>query len=102
MDKRSLKTAALDKIKMFDQLDRNQKLKLSEGLSTIYFRKGEFVMREGDIGDNFYIIESGEVQCLKYQKEGDADNFIHVRSLKAGDHFGELALINNQKRSLSI
>lgn len=51
----------LDKIKMFDQLDKNQKLKLSEGLSTIYFKKGEFVMREGDIGDNFYIIEAGEV-----------------------------------------
>lgn len=66
LDKRSLKTAALDKIKMFDQLDKNQKLKLSEGLSTIYFKKGEFVMREGDIGDNFYIIEAGEVKCLKY------------------------------------
>jgi len=25
-----------------------------------------------------------------------------VRELKAGDHFGELALINNEKRSLSI
>lgn len=25
-----------------------------------------------------------------------------MRSLKTGDHFGELALINNQKRSLSI
>lgn len=28
--------------------------------------------------------------------------FVHVRSLQKGDHFGELALINNDKRSLSI
>lgn len=29
-------------------------------------------------------------------------NFIKVRTLHSDDHFGELALINNQKRSLSI
>ena len=28
--------------------------------------------------------------------------FVHVRTLAKGDHFGELALINNDKRSLSI
>ena len=28
--------------------------------------------------------------------------FLSVRELKTGDHFGELALINNDKRSLSI
>ena len=28
--------------------------------------------------------------------------FVHVRSLETGSHFGELALINNEKRSLSI
>ena len=25
-----------------------------------------------------------------------------IRTLKVGDHFGELALINNEKRSLSV
>ena len=102
LDKRSLKSAMLDKIKLFDQLDKNQKLKLSEGLSTIYFKKGDFIMREGDIGDNFYIIETGEVECLKLQTSGGKNSFINVRTLKTGDHFGELALINNQKRSLCI
>jgi CRP-like cAMP-binding protein len=34
---------------------------------------------------------------------GDGDNyFVKVRTLRAGDHFGELALINKQKRSLGI
>ena len=27
---------------------------------------------------------------------------MHVRELNQGDHFGELALINNEKRSLSV
>jgi len=28
--------------------------------------------------------------------------FVKVRTLIAGEHFGELALINNEKRSLSV
>lgn len=102
LDKRTLKTEALDKIGLFDKLDKNQKLKLAEGLSTVYFRKGEFVVREGEVGDNFYIIEDGEVECLKLQNTDGISRFVNVRTLGVGDHFGEIALITNEKRSLSI
>lgn len=54
---------------------------------------------EGDTGAEFYIIEKGNVVCLK-QQEGQPDK--EVRTLGAGDHFGELALINNMPRSLGI
>ena len=56
------------------------------------------MLREGDDGEEFFIIESGSVDCLKLHEKG----FINVRKLHQGDHFGELALINNDKRSLSI
>ena len=92
----------LDKIKIFDSLDSHQKSKLSEGLSEIYFKKVEFIIREGEVGDEFYIIEEGEVACLKLQLQNGISTFAKIRKLKAGDHFGELALINNQKRSLSV
>ena len=62
----------------------------------------EFVFKEGDSGEEFYIIESGEVECLKIHKLGLKIGFVLVRCLKSGEHFGELALINNDKRSLSI
>jgi len=95
LDKRSLKTGFLDNIKLFDQLDKSQKMKLSEGLTTVYFKKDDFIITEGDHGENFFMIEAGEVACLKLKKEGENRSFINVRTLKAGDHFGELALINN-------
>jgi len=57
------------------------------------------VFKEGDSGMEFFIIESGEVDCLKNTETGD---FKHIRTLYKGDHFGELALINNDKRSLNI
>ena len=70
-------------------------MKLAEGLSTVYFRKGEFVIKEGDVGDNFYIIEDGEVECLKLQNTDGISRFVNVRTLGVGDHFGEIALITN-------
>jgi CRP-like cAMP-binding protein len=55
----------LDKIKLFDALDKFQKLKLVDGLQQITLNKGEFILREGEDGEEFYVIESGEVDCLK-------------------------------------
>lgn len=59
------------------------------------------VFNQGDDGDYFYIVEDGEVECLKVLEDQTQDP-IAVRSLVSGDHFGELALLNDVKRSLSI
>jgi CRP-like cAMP-binding protein len=42
------------------------------------------------------------VECLKLHSLSSRTGFVLVRTLKTGEHFGELALINNEKRSLSI
>lgn len=96
IDKRNIKSGLLDNIKLLNTLDKNQKAKLSEGLKTIYLKKDEFVLKEGDEGNEFYIIEDGSVECLKLQSVGDKKGFINVRQLNAGDHFGELALLNKE------
>lgn len=36
-----------------------------DGLKTIYKKKGDFIINEGDEGTEFYILEQGEVECLK-------------------------------------
>ena len=60
------------------------------------------MFKEGDEGQEFYIIEEGEVECLKFTQVDGKDSFISVRTLHESDHFGEIALIKNDKRSLSI
>jgi len=75
---------------------------LVDGLKTINLKQGDFVLREGDDGEEFFIIEDGTVECLKFHQASKKKGFIMVRELHSGEHFGELALINNQKRSLSI
>jgi cAMP-dependent protein kinase regulator len=66
----------------------------------MFLGENEFVFQEGDKGEEFYIIEEGEVDCLKKSKA--SEDLMFIRKLKRGDHFGELALINNKSRSLSI
>ena len=49
-------------------------------------------MNQGDTGDNFYIVEKGEIECGNVDKDG---NFKVVRQLGPGNHFGEIAIIRN-------
>ena len=57
---------------------------------------GEIIIREGDDGDNFYVIESGEYQILKGLEQ-------ECRlTLKDAGYFGELALLYNCPRNATI
>lgn len=34
------------------------------------FHKGDYVIREGEDGDNFFVLDSGTCDCLKKQADG--------------------------------
>lgn len=59
------------------------------------FRKGEIICKEGDIGDEMYIIHSGKVAITKMSR--DLETTLAV--LTNGEFFGEMAIIDNQPRS---
>mmetsp|Transcript_1080 Transcript_1080/g.1990 ORF Transcript_1080/g.1990 Transcript_1080/m.1990 type:complete len:174 (+) Transcript_1080:1216-1737(+) len=71
LDKRQIQNQFLDNIEMFNSLSKQQKQRLTEGLKTIYLKKDEFVFREGQEGEDFYIIEAGTVDCLKLHEVFD-------------------------------
>lgn len=55
-------------------------MKLIDGLQSIKMVEDEFVFEEGDKGEEFYIIEDGEVDCLKKSK--NSGRLLFVRKLK--------------------
>lgn len=55
------------------------------------------IIREGEAGDAFYLLRSGSARVIK---ESNGHKVLNV--LKAGDSFGELALLTNQPRAATI
>lgn len=98
VNRRNVEVGYLDKVDLLAKLDRYEKLKLLDGLEAMYFAKGQNIIVEGEQGNYFYIIEEGDVECYK----SDGDNELTVRKLEPGAHFGEIALIKGESRSLSI
>ena len=68
---------------------------VAEALEERHFSRGEQIIREGEQGDAFYIIVSGQASAYKDGNE------VHVFS-RPGEYFGEHALIKNQQRGATI
>lgn len=73
---------------------------LIDNLETKRMTQGEIIIQQGDVAENFFILEEGEVECLE-KRFGETELKV-VRQLKTGDHFGEIALIDEIERTLTI
>lgn len=60
---------------------------------------GQEVVRQGDEGDYYYIIKAGRAAVVRPAKSG---NELVLANLKAGDAFGEEALISENKRNATV
>jgi CRP-like cAMP-binding protein len=60
--------------------------------------RGELVIREGDEGDFYYVVESGRFQVERLV--GGAK--VVLAELKSGDAFGEEALVSEAKRNATV
>ena len=63
------------------------------------FAKGEIIFKEGDMGNEMHIIQSGAVVVIK--SIGDDDNVI-LAKLGKGNFFGEMSILGDSKRSATI
>lgn len=57
-------------------------------------------MREGEVGDTFYIIADGEVKVTQRIMGHDEPQLI--RTLRKGEYFGEKALLKEERRTANI
>jgi cAMP-dependent protein kinase regulator len=59
-------------------------------------KSGEKIIQQGESGDTFYLLEEGSVDVFVTKKDEEEK---HVHSYKAGDSFGELAIMYNAPRA---
>lgn len=84
----------LAKVPLLTSMDAYERSQLADALKPETVTDGSTICKEGDVGNKFYIIEEGEAVVTKGGTQ--------VMSYKAGDYFGELALIRNQPRAATV
>lgn len=70
----------------------------ARGMAQEHFEPGEDVFHEGDVGDRIYFVVKGEAEVLRQRDGGDE----FVALLGPGDWFGEMALMNEARRSATV
>lgn len=89
---------SLSSIPLFSSLSKKELKLLLEIIHNRTYLAGEFIFLQGDPGIGLYIVREGEVEIRRKDasgKEYKLANFVK------GDFFGELALVDGEKRSAS-
>jgi len=90
----------LSKVELLTTMDAYERSKIADALKIQKFKKGEYIVKEGEKGDTFYFIEEGEAVATKLlTSDGQPQNVYHYKS---GDYFGEIALLRDAPRAANI
>ncbi|KAF2138538.1 uncharacterized protein K452DRAFT_233928 [Aplosporella prunicola CBS 121167] len=86
----------LEEVPLLVSLTPYERSKIADALETRKYPSGTTIIREGDVGESFFILESGEAEVYKRGIEKS------VKRYRKGDYFGELALLNDAPRAASV
>jgi serine/threonine protein phosphatase PrpC/CRP-like cAMP-binding protein len=90
----ALKRDVLLKMPLFSRLQERELLRVMQVAEVIAYKAGDVVVREGERGDELFIVLSGHVTISR----GEAT----LSEAGPGDHFGEMALIRSMPRSATV
>lgn len=90
----NLKMETLHRMPLFRHLTYQELVRVMNLIDVRSYEDGDQVIEEGEEGEEMFIVLSGEVRV----HSGDADLVV----LGAGQHFGEMALVDKAPRSASI
>lgn len=100
-----------------ETLDEWERLTVADSLEPIQFEDGEIVVKQGDAGDDFFIIVEvirmfffdrfflifqKQGNGIVYQKTSESPQAVEVDTLGPGNYFGEIALLCNRPRVATV
>jgi len=95
--------ARLREVPIFARLDAKQRAHLGGALAKKIFKSGEFVFKEGDVGEAFYIVVGGRLEVSRNAPGSTEEKDVVVlATLEVGDYFGEASLLSDQKRTATV
>ena len=90
--KRRLYESFLEEVPILMSLEAYERHKISDALESVAFNDGDVIIKQGDVGDAFYILESGEVGVTLIDEKGEAHEF---PELQRGSYFGGMSFIRD-------
>ena len=86
--------ARLKNVPFFSSMSEQDLDALAERTNELKVEAGTVLAREGDLGEEFFVIESGTAEVIR--------DGAPVATLGAGDFFGEIALIREERRIATV
>jgi CRP/FNR family transcriptional regulator, cyclic AMP receptor protein len=88
------KVEALKRAPLFADLSRKELVQLAKKTEDLEFEPGKVLCKEGDIGQEFFVIVDGTTDVTRNGK--------HLAARSGGDFVGEIALLEDVKRTATV
>ncbi|XP_038223281.1 cAMP-dependent protein kinase type I regulatory subunit isoform X2 [Zerene cesonia] len=100
--KRRMYDEFLSRVSILESLEKWERLTVADALEPVSFNDGETIVRQGEPGNDFYIIVEGTAVVLQ-QRGGEAEGAaVEVGRLGPSDYFGEIALLLDRPRAATV
>lgn len=86
----------LSHCRLFENLTNEELENIAPLFKTHYFRKGDYICKEGAWGDSMYVVDTGEIRITK---KLDVDQTWEITKLGVGMFFGEVSLVDGSPRT---
>jgi cAMP-dependent protein kinase regulator len=98
--KRQQYESFLKSVEILHSVEPYELSQIADALKSCNYNPNDYVIREGELGDVFYIVVDGEAVATKTLEPGKAP--VEVKKYQKGSYFGELALLKGEPRAANI
>lgn len=86
-------------LQVVSSLDEAALASILKETKPVLYREGQTIIKQGDVGDTFYLLLEGQVDILVRNEQGGE---ALVNQLLRGSYFGEMALMGTKRRNATV
>jgi ABC-type lipoprotein export system ATPase subunit len=87
-----------NQVKALSTFNLSDLAELVHGLEPRTYEAGQEIIRQGELGESFFIMEDGTVEV--FVRQGNTE--VRINHLTKGQYFGEMALMGNRRRNATV